>query len=393
MCGIAGFLAKRDGRSRRRDPHRHAAGALQPRPRLDGPVALRRAARGRRMLASIWAGDDGGPRARDTVIEAIDRHGARRLGRLPRGLLPDRASTPEDATPERPPRARRGRRAQRVRASASSRSATALEIDQVHGRRPDDLRPLVASASHPVHPRDRPRADGDRVARGRQPLAPVLGAAVPRRHRRPQRPRHELLQEPPHLRDAGLHLPDRERHRVRGRLPRRADGARADARRGCAEVDRRSRRLVHLPRARPPTASASRATASRRSRASSPRRTTGSPSSPRGSRSQARSATGSRSTRTSCAEGRRGHGRGDGDVDAHGRRPGRSTRSSEAAIAAGSASIEVLNPGLASQPRRRHPRARPNRVPRRRRLLLRRALRRPRDRDRRRRRAGRSAPT
>src|SRR5436190_18823472 len=74
MCGIAGFLAKRDGVD--------VAGNL---------VAMLQALRGRGpdstglslygapfegdLLASVWAGDDGGIRARDAVCEAFDRHG------------------------------------------------------------------------------------------------------------------------------------------------------------------------------------------------------------------------------------------------------------------------------------------------------------------------------
>ena len=51
-------------------------------------------------------------------------------------------------------------------------------------------------------PRHRPHADGHRVARRRRPLPPVLGAAVRRHLRRPQRPHHQLPQAPPQAREA-----------------------------------------------------------------------------------------------------------------------------------------------------------------------------------------------
>ncbi len=74
MCGIAGFLAKREGV-----------------PVAEGLVGMLQAMRGRgpdstglslygaphegELVASIWAGDDGGAAARQGILEAIDRHG------------------------------------------------------------------------------------------------------------------------------------------------------------------------------------------------------------------------------------------------------------------------------------------------------------------------------
>ena len=74
MCGIAGFLAKKDGV-----------------PVADGLVAMLQAMVGRgpdstglslygaphegELVASIWAGDDGGAGARQGILEAVDRHG------------------------------------------------------------------------------------------------------------------------------------------------------------------------------------------------------------------------------------------------------------------------------------------------------------------------------
>ena len=73
-----------------------------------------------------------------------------------------------------------------------------------------------------------------------------------------------------------------QRHGVRRRLPRRADGERALARRGRAAARSTTSTARSPTSSRPPTGSASRATASRRSPASSPRPTTGSPSSSEG---------------------------------------------------------------------------------------------------------------
>ena len=307
MCGIAGFLAKKDGV-----------------PVADGLVAMLQALHGRgpdstglslygaphegELVASIWAGDDGGAEARQGILEAIDRHGQIASTDYHEGYFRI-GLTPEDDSPQGLRDAGGRRRALepgRPRLLARPRARD----PQVHLRRAHDVRDLEPRGN-PVHARHRPRSHGDRVARRRESLPPVLGAAVRRRDRRPQRPRHELLQEPPHLRDARLQLPDGERHRVRRRLPGRADASRPDARRG----GRRGRSTSWMARSRTssrrPTASASPATASRRSPASSRRPTTGSPSSPRGSRSPAPSATRRRSTRTSWPAGRRAHGRGD----------------------------------------------------------------------------------
>ena len=45
------------------------------------------------LLASIWAGDDGGVTAREPVLRALERHGQVARRALHRGLLPDRADT------------------------------------------------------------------------------------------------------------------------------------------------------------------------------------------------------------------------------------------------------------------------------------------------------------
>lgn len=74
MCGIAGFLAKREGVS----VAESLVGMLQAL-RSRGPdstgLSLYGAPYEGELLASIWAGDDGGFGARDRVLEAVDRHG------------------------------------------------------------------------------------------------------------------------------------------------------------------------------------------------------------------------------------------------------------------------------------------------------------------------------
>ncbi len=74
MCGVAGFLAKRDG-----VPVAEALVGMLQALRGRGPdstgLSLYGAPFEGELLASVWAGDDGGLSARDRVVEAIDRHG------------------------------------------------------------------------------------------------------------------------------------------------------------------------------------------------------------------------------------------------------------------------------------------------------------------------------
>ena len=92
----------------------------------------------------------------------------------------------------------------------------------------------------------RPHPDGDREPGHDRRLAPVLDR--PRPVPRAQR----LAVEPqPLRRDAaarGDRVPDRERHRGRGRLPDVADARGRVARPGARGLPRRSRRLLHLRR-------------------------------------------------------------------------------------------------------------------------------------------------
>ena len=97
MCGIAGFLAKRDGV-----------------PVIENLVEMLQALRGRgpdstglslygaphegELVASVWAGDDGGASAREGILEAIDRHGRIASDEYTEGYFRI-GLTPEDATP------------------------------------------------------------------------------------------------------------------------------------------------------------------------------------------------------------------------------------------------------------------------------------------------------
>jgi glutamate synthase domain-containing protein 1 len=97
MCGIAGFLAKKEGV-----------------PVAEGIVAMLQALYGRgpdstglslygaphegQLVASIWAGDDGGASAREGILGAIDRHGRIASDDYHEGYFRI-GLTPEDASP------------------------------------------------------------------------------------------------------------------------------------------------------------------------------------------------------------------------------------------------------------------------------------------------------
>ena len=72
------------------------------------------------------------------------------------------------------------------------------------------------------HPRDRPRADGDRVRRRHRQRPPLLGLPVPRRRRRPQRPADQLPRLAPAAAARGPPVPVRVRLGDHRRLPRRS---------------------------------------------------------------------------------------------------------------------------------------------------------------------------
>ena len=75
MCGIAGFLAKRDG-----VPVAESLVGMLQALHGRGPdstgLSLYGAPHEGELVAEIWARDDGGASARQTILEAIDRHGA-----------------------------------------------------------------------------------------------------------------------------------------------------------------------------------------------------------------------------------------------------------------------------------------------------------------------------
>src|SRR3990172_8158090 len=75
MCGIAGFLAKREG-----VPVAESLVGMLQAMEGRGPdstgLSLYGAPDEGELVASIWAGDDGGASARKSILEAIDRHGS-----------------------------------------------------------------------------------------------------------------------------------------------------------------------------------------------------------------------------------------------------------------------------------------------------------------------------
>jgi len=97
MCGIAGFLAKREGAP----VAETLTGMLQAMygrgPDSTG-LSLYGAPHEGSHVATVWAGDDGGLQARDAVLEAIDRHGAIASDHYHEGYFRV-GLTPEDASP------------------------------------------------------------------------------------------------------------------------------------------------------------------------------------------------------------------------------------------------------------------------------------------------------
>jgi hypothetical protein len=97
MCGIAGFLAKREG-----VPVVESLVGMLQALRSRGPdstgLSLYGAPHEGELLASIWAGDDGGASARAGVLEAIDRHGRIAADDYCEGYFRI-GLTPEDASP------------------------------------------------------------------------------------------------------------------------------------------------------------------------------------------------------------------------------------------------------------------------------------------------------
>ena len=98
MCGIAGFLAKRDG-----VPVAESLVGMLQALHGRGPdstgLSLYGAPHEGELVAEIWAGDDGGASARQAILEAIDRHGTVESVDYHEGYFRI-GLTPEDAEPQ-----------------------------------------------------------------------------------------------------------------------------------------------------------------------------------------------------------------------------------------------------------------------------------------------------
>lgn len=97
MCGIAGFLAKRDGVPVAETLTGMLQAMVSRGPDSTG-LSLYGAPHAGSHVASIWAGDDGGLSARDVVVSALDRHGTVESDDYREGYFRI-GMTPEDATP------------------------------------------------------------------------------------------------------------------------------------------------------------------------------------------------------------------------------------------------------------------------------------------------------
>ena len=139
---------------------------------------------------------------------------------------------------------------------------------------PEVVRRDVRAREPPREPRARPHADGDREPRHDRGLASVLDRARPLP--RPQRVALEPQHAAPGAAARGDRVPDRERHRGRGRVPRLA-AARGRLARGRRSRGASTTSTASTPsRSARPTASPCCATRSPASRRCSPRPTTGS---------------------------------------------------------------------------------------------------------------------
>jgi glutamate synthase domain-containing protein 1 len=97
MCGIAGFLAKKEG-----VPVAESLVGMLQALRGRGPdstgLSLYGAPHEGELVAEIWADDDGGASARQAILEAIDRHGRVESVDFHEGYF-RLGFTPEDASP------------------------------------------------------------------------------------------------------------------------------------------------------------------------------------------------------------------------------------------------------------------------------------------------------
>jgi glutamate synthase domain-containing protein 1 len=99
MCGIAGFLAKRDGVAVVESLVAMLQALYSRGPDSTG-LSLYGAPHEGSMVASIWAGDDGGAGARAGVLEALDRHGRIASDAYHQGYFRV-GFDPEDASPQK----------------------------------------------------------------------------------------------------------------------------------------------------------------------------------------------------------------------------------------------------------------------------------------------------
>lgn len=98
MCGIAGFLAKREGVPVAESLTDMLQALFGRGPDSTG-LSLYGAPHAGSHLASVWAGDDGGLSARDAVLEAFDLHGDVLEDRFREGYFRI-GFTPEDGSPD-----------------------------------------------------------------------------------------------------------------------------------------------------------------------------------------------------------------------------------------------------------------------------------------------------
>jgi methylamine---glutamate N-methyltransferase subunit A len=97
MCGIAGFLAKREGAPVAESITGMLQALVGRGPDSTG-LSLYGAPHDGSHVASVWAGDDGGLSARDRVLEAVDRHGTLAEDGYHEGYFRV-GFTPEDGSP------------------------------------------------------------------------------------------------------------------------------------------------------------------------------------------------------------------------------------------------------------------------------------------------------
>ena len=225
MCGIVGLFAKSpDVELRLGALLGEMLGQLADRGPDSAGMALYRepAALGSTKL-SLFSADPrrglGGARRRDRAREPC--------GRRARG------------------RRRRGRRARARRVPAPARDERRRpDRDLQGGRAPARVRRALRARLDGRLARARPHAHGDREQGHDRGRAPVLD-----RPRPVPGPQRLALEPQPAAADAaarGDRVPDRERHRGRGRLPRVAAARGRHAAGGARALPRRARRLLHV---------------------------------------------------------------------------------------------------------------------------------------------------